>query len=131
MRRIALVAACLVVVASAATADDAERLAMGRVRLTTEPSVVRGCTRLGTVSDESVKDLRKKVVRSGGDAALLAFGTGDDMSKIFAEVYRCPTLTPVAPFPPPAPPAAAPPPPPAAPPPAGPAPPPPPPTTPR
>jgi hypothetical protein len=123
----------LAAVAAARAEDDSERVLMGRVRLTTEPAMVRGCARLGTISDDSVKDLRRKVVRSGGDAALLSFGAGDEMSRIYAEVYRCPTLAPVAPAapvapgvpPPPRPPGTPPPPPPA-----GPAPPPPP-ATPR
>jgi hypothetical protein len=136
MRRAATVAACVLVAASAAIADDGERLAMSRVRLTTEAAAIRGCARVGMVSDESVKDLRRKILRSGGDTALLTFGTGDDMSKINAQVFRCPTLAPAAPSaapPPPPPPGAAPPPPPAGPPPPAPAgpPPPPPPATPR
>lgn len=73
-----------------ATADDAaEDLAMARVRLSTEAYVAKGCSRLGTVSDDSVKDLRKKIVRSGGDTGILTFST-DHMSTILADVYRCP-----------------------------------------
>jgi len=62
---------------------------MSRVRLSTEPAVAKGCTKVGKVSDDSVKDLRKKIVRDGGDTAILTFST-DNMSTIHAEVYRCP-----------------------------------------
>jgi hypothetical protein len=73
-----------------ATADDGENLAASRVRLSTEAFVAKGCTRLGVVSDDSVKDLRKKIVRSGGDTGILTFST-DNMSTILADVYRCPS----------------------------------------
>jgi hypothetical protein len=82
---------------AAATADDAaEDLAMARVRLSTEAFVAKGCTRLGVVSDDSVKDLRKKIVRSGGDTGILTFST-DNMSTILAAVYRCPSPRSAAP----------------------------------
>jgi hypothetical protein len=111
-KTLGLVGTLLLASASSAGADDAEHLAMARVRLTTEPSVARNCTRVGQVSDNSVKDLRKKIVRSGGDTGVLSFST-DDMSTMFAQVYRCPapgsssprpsppTATPPAPPPPP------------------------------
>jgi hypothetical protein len=99
----------LVLLASAlpAAAQDGEHIAMMRVRLTTDPALTRGCTRLGSVSDDSIKDLRRKIVRGGGDTALLAFGV-EDLSMVYAQVFRCP---PPAPPPasapaPPAPPAA-------------------------
>ena len=75
---------------SIAMADDAEDLAMARVRLSTEAFVAKGCTRLGTVSDDKVKDLRRKIVRSGGDTGIITFSL-DHMSTILADVYRCPT----------------------------------------
>jgi hypothetical protein len=76
-----------------ATADDAaEDMAMARVRLSTEAFVAKGCTRLGAVSDDKVKDLRKKIVRAGGDTGILTFST-DHMSTILADVYRCPPKT--------------------------------------
>jgi hypothetical protein len=59
--------------------------------------VATGCTRLGLVSDDSVKDLRKKIVRAGGNTAILSFGIVD-MSTIYAEVFRC-TASPAAPRP--------------------------------
>ena len=87
-----------------AAAQDGERIAMARLRLTTDPALTRGCARLGAVSDDSVKDLRRKIVRTGGDTALLTFGI-EDMSKIYAQIFRCPaTPPPPPPGTPPAPP---------------------------
>jgi len=89
---------------------------MAQVRLTTEAALLSGCTRIGVVRDDDVKDLRRKIVRAGGTAAVLEFGV-DDLSTVQAEVYRC-TSTAKAPSNIPPPPAGMPPPPP---PPAGPA----------
>lgn len=86
--------------ATPAFANDAEDIALRLVRLTTEPAVAGGCTRLGTVRDDSVKDLRKKIVRSGGNLGLLTFPL-DDLSKMQADVYRCPPTPPPAPALPP------------------------------
>jgi len=105
--------------ASVAVAQDATRLAMGRVRLTTDPKVPVGCTTLGTADDTSLKDLRRKVVRLGGDTALLSF-PANNLERVNAVVFRCPpaTAAPAASRPPvalpsvPAPPGGAPPPPP-------------------
>ena len=88
-RTLGLVGTLLLASAPSAGADEAEHLAMARVRLTTEPYVARNCTRLGQVSDDSVKDLRKKIVHAGGDTGVLSFSI-DDMSTILAQVYRCP-----------------------------------------
>jgi hypothetical protein len=110
--------------------DEAERRAMAQVRLTSEAALLSGCTRLGAVKDNDVEDLRRKVVRAGGNAAALSFGV-DDLETISADVYRCtttakappassapaPSKTPPPPpagTPPPPPPAGTPPPPPAA-----------------
>jgi hypothetical protein len=86
-------AACLGLLAalgiSPAWAQDIERATMARVLLTTEAGVLIGCTQVGSVNDTSVKDLRKKIVRSGGNAGLLTF-TPDDMSVIYAAVFLCP-----------------------------------------
>jgi hypothetical protein len=101
-----LVGTLLLASASSAGADEAEHLAMARVRLTTEPSVARGCSRIGQVSDDSVKDLRKKIVHAGGDTGVLSFSI-DDMKMILAQVYRCPP--PGSSSPRPSPPTAAPP----------------------
>jgi hypothetical protein len=119
-----LVLATLVLaVASHAGAQDMEML-MRQVRLTTEPAVTQGCTKITTVSDDSVKDLRRKIVRAGGNTGLLAFSAAD-LSRIYAEVFRCATVSPAPAAPPHVPPPPPGPPPP--PPPSGPPPPPPPP----
>jgi hypothetical protein len=107
-----------------AAAQDGERHAMSRLRLTTEAARTRGCTLIGSVSDDSIKDLRRKILRLGGDTALLTFGI-EDLSRIYAQVFRCPSAAPPAAppasqEPPPPPPPGTPPPPP------GPSPPPPP-----
>jgi hypothetical protein len=106
---------------SSAAAQDGERHAMSRLRLTTETSRTRGCTLIGAVGDTSIKDLRRKVLKLGGDTALLSFGI-EDLSRIYAQVFRCPsTPPPAAPpaghEPPPPPPPGTPPPPPGQPPP--------------
>ena len=108
--------------AGPARAQDAEKIAMARVRLTTEPGLTQGCTRIGPVRDDSVKDLRRKIVKMGGNTAILAFGGTEDLSVIYAEVFRCgdppaaapgtapgrvPPLPPPGPPPPPPPPAPA------------------------
>src|SRR5204863_5028411 len=101
----------LFLAASAAwAADDTERLLMMRVRLSTDPSVAAGCAHIGPVSDDSLRDLRRKIVSSGGNTAVLAFGVRD-LSMIYAEVYRCtqqaapaPPSPPRVPPPPPGPP---------------------------
>jgi hypothetical protein len=86
---------------------------MARLRLTTDPALTRGCARMGAVNDDSVKDLRRKIVRAGGNTALLIFGI-EDMSRIYAEVFRCSTQEAPAGPPPPPPSAGSPPPPPPA-----------------
>jgi hypothetical protein len=72
----------------AAPAFAAEKVAMFSVRLTTEASVLSGCEVTGRVSDSSMEDLRKKIVRSGGNAGLLMFDSLD-LEKVHADVYRC------------------------------------------
>jgi len=66
-------------------AGDAENFAMAHVRFSTEAAVATGCTRLGQVMDDSVKDLRRKIVRTGGDTGILSFGP----DKMYAQVFRC------------------------------------------
>jgi hypothetical protein len=89
-----------------------EAIAMSRVRLTTEPELTQGCTRVGSARDDSVKDLRRKIVKMGGNAAHISFGGTSDLSTVYAEVFRCadapptapgtaPARVPVAPAPPP------------------------------
>ena len=75
--------------AGPAAAQDAEKIAMARVRLTTEPGLTQGCARIGPARDDSIKDLRRKVVKMGGNTAILAFGGTEDLSVIYAEVFRC------------------------------------------
>jgi hypothetical protein len=102
MKRFVALAAVLVATASTpATAQD-ERAVLARVRLTTDPRVPVGCTRIGIVRDNSIKDLRRKVVKAGGDTALLAFPP-DDLEKIDAQVFRCPPHATSSPIPPPPP----------------------------
>jgi hypothetical protein len=93
---------------SAVADDDGERYAMSRLRLTTDASRARGCALVGSISDDSIKDLRRKVLRLGGDTAVLTFGI-EDLSRIYAQVFRCPpSAAPpaAAPAPPPPPPPA-------------------------
>lgn len=87
MRWITPLALTLLALPATALAD-AQDIAMARLRLTTDSSMTRGCTRLTSVRDDSLKDLRKKVVKAGGDTALLSFGP-DDLSRITADVYHC------------------------------------------
>ena len=104
----ALATVIVVAVTSTATAQE-DRDALGRVRLTTDPKVPVGCTRIGLVRDDSIKDLRRKVVKAGGDTALLSF-PAEDLEKIDAQVFRCPPhatpshIPPPPPGPPPPPP---------------------------
>jgi hypothetical protein len=99
---------------STARAEDVETFAMSHVRLSTDSAIAAGCARMARISDDSLKDLRRKVVRAGGNTAVLSF-TADDLSMILADVYRC-TPPPAARRQPnvPPPPAGAPPPPPPA-----------------
>jgi hypothetical protein len=113
VKGLSLLGCLTVVLASPAWAQDPERIASGRVAFTTDVTLVRGCTLLGRVKDDSIKDLRRKIVRLGGDTAVVAFG----YEEVHADAYRCPA--PRAPLPPgtvppnvPPPPAGAPPPPP-------------------
>jgi len=104
-----LVAACV----ARAGAEDVEHFAMSHVRLSTDSAIAAGCARVSRVSDDSLRDLRRKVVRSGGNTAVLSFST-DNLEMILADVYRCTPPNPAARRPPnvPPPPAGAPPPPP-------------------
>ena len=73
---------------SYAGAADREDNAMARVHLTTEPSLAAGCTPVGSVHDHSVKDLRQKIVKAGGNTGVLSF-RNDDMASLYAEAFRC------------------------------------------
>jgi hypothetical protein len=99
----ACTAIVLLVFTSPAGAYDAQDVVLSRVRLSTEPTVAAGCTRLGSVSDDSVKDLRRKILRAGGNTAVLSFPI-DHLSMIHADVFRCPPpTTPPLDIPPPPP----------------------------
>ena len=102
-----LLATVLLLLAAPASAQNA-RAARDRIAFTTDPALTQGCTLLGRVKDDEVKDLRRKIVRLGGDTAVVAFGDED----IVADVYRCPAAPPQTPVSVPPPPAGAPPPPP-------------------
>jgi hypothetical protein len=102
MRNAAVLAAVMLVgIAWPAVAQD-DRTALARVRLTTDPKIPVGCTRIGLVRDDSIRDLRRKVVKAGGDTALLSF-PADDLEKIDAQVFRCPPHTTPSHIPPPPP----------------------------
>lgn len=79
-----------------------DRAVLAKVRLTTDPRVPLGCTRIGLVRDDSIKDLRRKVVKAGGDTALLSF-PAEDLERIDAQVFRCPPHATSSPIPPPPP----------------------------
>ena len=105
----------LTTLVSYAGADDREWNAMARVHLTTEASLAAGCTPVGSVHDHSVKDLRQKIVKAGGNTGVLSF-RNDDMASMYAEVFRCrgsaESAPPYVPAPPPGDPPPPPPPPP-------------------
>jgi hypothetical protein len=91
---------------SSAGAQDSEQRAMTRVVITTEPALASGCAPMGTVHDDSMKDLRRKIVRRGGNIGVLSFRV-DDLEIMQAEVFQCAQLPPgpgIGPPPPPPPP---------------------------
>ncbi len=110
MRRAALVAFMIVAPSLASADDGADKMMMAQVLLTTDSALVESCQFRGSVSDDSVKDLRRKIVRLGGNAAVITF-TPVDLSLIVAKVYVCPPPPPPG-EPPPPPPIGPPPPPP-------------------
>jgi hypothetical protein len=69
-----------------------------RVLLATDARQVAACERLGVVSDTSPEDLRKKIIRLGGDAGLVTFDPADP-DRMNAEVYRCQKVATPAPTP--------------------------------
>lgn len=88
MRNISLTALIVIMSGAAVSAEVSERPLMQRVLLTTDARQITACERLGAASDTSLGDLRKKIVRRGGDAGLLTFDP-DDLDKVHADVYRC------------------------------------------
>ena len=83
-----LAMALTLALAPGAGAQDAERIAMAQVRFSTEAAAASGCQHVGSAKDNSVRDLRRKIVRAGGNLAVLSFHV-DDLSNMFAEIYRC------------------------------------------
>ena len=81
---------------------DADDRALARVVLTTDPKLTQSCSLVGIVTDDSIKDIRKKTIRARGDTALLSFAN-DNLSIIIARVYRCPIPPPPPGVPPPPP----------------------------
>ena len=108
MKTPVLLTAVLIGLTVPVSAQSPERAARERIAFTTDASLTQGCTLLGRVKDDEVKDLRRKIARLGGDTAVVAFGDED----IVADVYRCPHAPPQRPPNIPPPPAGAPPPPP-------------------
>jgi hypothetical protein len=95
--RVTSVSVAILALASVAWADeDGERIAMANIRLSTERVAARGCTPITKVSDDSVKDLRRKIIRVGGNLGIISFGV-EDLSKVYADVYRCDVATSAAP----------------------------------
>ena len=88
MRAALLAVAMVLALVSGAGAQDAERAAMAQIRFSTEQAAARGCSHVASAKDNSVRDLRRKIVRAGGNLAVISFHV-DDLSNIFAEIFRC------------------------------------------
>jgi hypothetical protein len=88
MRRALLAIVVLVASTPSVWGQALERQTLLRVLLATDARQVATCQRLGVVSDTSPEDLRKKILRGGGDAGLVTFDAMDP-DKMNAEVYRC------------------------------------------
>ena len=103
MRRALLAIVILLATTSGASGQRFDRQTLLRVQLATEARQVATCQRLTIVSDTSPEDLRKKILRSGGDTGLVTFDPADP-DKMTAVVYRCQaesiTAPPAAPAPP-------------------------------
>ncbi len=88
MRAAFLAVAMVLALVSGAGAQDGERAAMAQIRFSTEQAAARGCSHVASAKDNSVRDLRRKIVRAGGNLAVISFHV-DDLSNIFAEIFRC------------------------------------------
>jgi hypothetical protein len=88
MRPFLLAIAVLLSTSASAWGQMYDKYALLRVPLATEASQVAGCVKVGITSDNSPEDLRKKILRMGGDVGLVTFDL-QDPDKINAEVYRC------------------------------------------
>jgi hypothetical protein len=86
--------ALVVILSAIVWADNVEKAMRARVVLTTDPKAVESCALVGTVSDDSLSDLRKKTVRAGADTGLLSFTSGDE---VVARIFRCPSPQSIAP----------------------------------
>lgn len=84
-----------VVLAAGCASGEVSKVDAFKVRVVSEPEVVRGCQVLGTVADNDLEDLQKKAARVGGNVALLTpqraakggyFGLQDYKT---ADVYKC------------------------------------------
>jgi hypothetical protein len=89
-----MLSAWLVAAAMAGCASS-NSVSAWRVPVVSDANLVRGCQLLGTVSDNEIDDLQKKVLRLGGNVALLTpgrwskggyFGAQDYMT---ADAYQC------------------------------------------
>jgi len=100
MRAALLAVAVVLALVSGAGAQDGERAAMAQIRFSTEQAAARGCSHVGSAKDNSVRDLRRKIARAGGNLAVISFHV-DDLSNIYAEIFRCggPAVAPGAPPP--------------------------------
>jgi len=100
MRAALLAVAVVLALVSGAGAQDGERAAMAQIRFSTEQAAARGCSHVASAKDNSVRDLRRKIVRAGGNLAVISFHV-DDLSNIYAEIFRCggPAVAPSAPPP--------------------------------
>ena len=65
------------------------KIALARGRLPPAPAHTLGGARRGAARHDSLKDLRRKIVRFGGNTGLLTFGGLEDLEVVFAEVFRC------------------------------------------
>jgi len=92
MRRALLAIVVLLAMTPSAWGQAFDRQTLLRVLLATDARQVAACERLGILSDTSPEDLRKKIIRMGGDAGLVTFDAADP-DKMNAEVYRCQKVT--------------------------------------
>src|SRR5262249_43524982 len=78
---------------SQAGAEDVEHFAMSHVRLSTDPRIASGCARVSRVTDDSLRDLRRKGGRSGGHTPGLSVST-HDLGVVLPGVHRGPPPSP-------------------------------------
>src|SRR5215470_5302773 len=96
--RVMIVATFALALAGCASTLPEERARAARVRIVKDADAVRGCEAIGLVTDDDIQDLQRKVLRMGGDTALVVThsqaargGGGGFGSSTYttAEVYRC------------------------------------------